>query len=98
MGGRQFPVRCPPLRLSRKTARLGLNVSIAVFVGFSVYGFILYMDGGMGTPHSSSLLATVFYAVSILGSIACIAFFGRQVDLRDIEEARRNEGRRTGKP
>jgi hypothetical protein len=64
---------------------------MAVFVGFSVYGYILYTDGGLGTPRPTSLLATVLYAVSILGSIASIAWFGRQVDLRDIEEKRAGE-------
>jgi len=64
---------------------------MAVFVGFSVYGYILYTDGGLGTPRPTSLLATVLYAVFILGSIASIAWFGRQVDLRDIEEKRAGE-------
>jgi hypothetical protein len=70
---------------------------MAVFVGFSVYGYLLYTDGGLGTPRPTSLLATVVYAVSILGSIGSIAWFGRQVDLRDIEEKRGEERRRPGK-
>jgi hypothetical protein len=64
---------------------------MAVFVGFSVYGYILYTDGGIGTPPTTSLLATICYAVSILGSIASIAWFGRQIDLRNIEENRSGE-------
>jgi hypothetical protein len=64
---------------------------MAVFVGFSVYGFILYTDGGLGAQRPTSLLATVFYAISILGAIASIAWFGRQLDLRNIEEQRAGE-------
>lgn len=70
---------------------------MAVFVGFSVYGFILYTDGGMGAHRPTSLFAAVLYAVSILGSIACIAWFGRQLDLRNMEETRAKEPRRSGK-
>jgi hypothetical protein len=80
------------VRVSRKSARIGLNVSMAVFVGFSVYGFILYTDGGLGPAHSTSLAATIFYAVSILGAIASIAWFGHQLDLREIEERRAENG------
>lgn len=64
---------------------------MAVFVGFSVYGIILYTDGGLGVHGPTSLLATAVYAVSILGSIACISWFGRQLDLRNLEEKRAAE-------
>ncbi len=97
MGGTDNVARCPPVRVSKKTARLGLNTSIAVFVGFSVYGFILYTDGGLGAHRPTSLLATVVYAVAILGAITCIAWFGRQLDLRNLEEKQAERPPRSAK-
>jgi len=85
------------MRVSKSVARLGLNVSMAVFVGFSVYGYILYTDGGYGTHPPTSLFATILYAVAILGSMACIAWFGRQLDLRNLEEHRAARPGRTDK-
>jgi len=40
------------MQVSKRMALVGLNVSMSVFVGFSVYGFLKYTDGGIAAPGS----------------------------------------------
>ncbi len=75
-------------------AAFGQNISISVFVGFSVYGLLKYADGGIAaTALSTSLPATVVITVLIVASIAGICFFGHQLDLRNLAEHRKEEAR-----
>jgi hypothetical protein len=79
------------MRVSRKAAGIGLNLSIAVFVGFSVYGFLEHIDGGASPARPISLSLTILYVACIAASIAGIGFFGHQQDLRKTEERRAGE-------
>ncbi|MGE5283955.1 MAG: hypothetical protein ACM3OG_03195 [Actinomycetota bacterium] len=84
------------MHVSKRVAVVGLNVSISVFVGFSVYGLLKYTDGGFGAPGSGvSLPASVAAAVLIVASIAGICFFGHQIDLRNLATHREEEARKT---
>jgi len=83
------------MRVSKRVALVGLNVSMSVFVGFSVYGFLKYTDGGVAAPGSGgSLPASVAVAVLIVSSIAGICFFGHQLDLRNLAIYREEEARK----
>jgi hypothetical protein len=76
-------------------AVVGLNVSMSVFVGFSVYGFIKYTDGGFVTTGTGfSLPASIAVAALIAASIAGICFFGHQIDLRNLAIHREEEARK----
>lgn len=83
------------MHISKRMASIGLNVSISVFIGFSVYGFLKYTDGGFSTGGSGfSLPLAVAVAVLIVASIACICFFGHQLDLRNLAAHREEEARK----
>jgi carbohydrate-binding DOMON domain-containing protein len=84
------------MKVSKRVATHGLNVSMSVFVGFSVYGFLQYSDwGGGGTPGSGlSLPVSVAIAVLIASSIAGMVFFGHQLDLRNLAIYREEEARK----
>jgi uncharacterized membrane protein len=84
------------LHVSKRVAVVGLNVSISVFVGFSVYGLLKYTDGGFGAAGGSgvSLSASVAAAVLIAVSIVGICFFGHQIDLRNLAIYREEEARK----
>jgi hypothetical protein len=83
------------LHVSKRIAVVGLNVSMSVFVGFSVYGLLKYTDGGIATPGSGlSLPASMAVAFLIVVSIAGICFFGHQLDLRNLAIYREEEARK----
>jgi len=83
------------MHVSKRVALVGLNVSMSVFVGFSVYGFLKYTDGGIAAPGSGvSLPVSVAVAVLIVASIAGICFFGHQLDLRNLAMYREEEARK----
>ena len=84
------------MKVSKRFATHGLNVSMSVFIGFSVYGLLQYSDwGGGATPGSVlSLPASVAIAVLIAASIAGIVFFGHQLDLRNLAIHREEEARK----
>jgi hypothetical protein len=76
-------------------AVVGLNVSMSVFVGFSVYGLLKYTDGGFSaTGTGFSLTASIAVAVLVAASIAGICFFGHQIDLRNLAIHREEEARK----
>ena len=81
------------MQVSKKVAAHGLNVSMAVFVGFSVFGLLKYTDGGFASARSTSLPSSVLIAVLILASIVGICFFGHQLDLRNLADHRKEEAR-----
>lgn len=83
------------MKVSKRFATYGLNVSISVFVGFSVYGLLQYSDWG-GIPRGAdlSLPASVAISVLIAACIAGIVFFGHQVDLRNLAIHREEEARK----
>ncbi|HEY5577119.1 MAG TPA: hypothetical protein VIK46_02225 [Deferrimonas sp.] len=84
------------MQVSKRMALVGLNVSMSVFVGFSVYGFLKYTDGGVAAPGSGvSLPASISIAVLIVASIAGICFFGHQLDLRNLAIFREEEARKS---
>ncbi|MGB7629827.1 MAG: hypothetical protein WBM29_01955 [Candidatus Deferrimicrobium sp.] len=82
------------MQVSKRIAVVGLNVSMSVFVGISVYGFIKYAEGGFAAAQSTSSLATVVFSVLIVASIAGICFFGHQLDLRNLAIHREEEARK----
>jgi len=90
------------LQVSKRMATIGQSVSISVFVGFSVYGLLKYMDGGFASPGSAlSTPTSIAIAVLIVASIAGICFFGHQIDLRNLAIHREEEARKaaeTAKP
>lgn len=82
------------MKVSKRVATHGLNVSMSVFIGFSVYGFVKYAEGGFTVVPSASSLTTVLLSVSIVASIAGICFFGHQLDLRNLAIHREEEARK----
>jgi hypothetical protein len=82
------------LQVSKRIAVVGLNVSMSVFIGLSVYGFLKYAEGGLAAAQSTSSLATVVFSVLIVASIAGICLFGHQIDLRNLAIHREEEARK----
>ena len=83
------------MRVSRRVAVVGLNVSISVFVGFSAYGFLEYFGGGFTVPSSTlSTPALIASAALIVASVAGMYFFGHQVDLWNLAKYREEEARK----
>ncbi|NNG45607.1 MAG: hypothetical protein HKM86_00635 [Deltaproteobacteria bacterium] len=73
------------MRVPKKLAIFGFNLSASVFLGLCVYGLLLYSKEG--SPPAGSLLSSALYALAATGCIVGICFFGRQWDLRNAEEA-----------
>jgi len=82
------------LQVSKRMAIHGLNISMAVFMGLSAYGLLLYYEGGSDAASATSLLTMVYYIAGIVACIAGIAFFGVQLDRRKSEERREEEARK----
>ena len=83
------------MRVSRRMASIGQNVSMSVFVGFSVYGLLKYTDGGFATGGSAfSLPVSIAVAALIIVSIAGICLFGHQLDLHNLATHREEVGRK----
>ena len=72
----------------------GLNISMAVFIGLSAYGLLLYFEGGADSAKVASLLTTLSYLAVIAACIAGIGFFGVQLDRRKSEERREEDARK----
>lgn len=76
------------MKVPKRLAIFGFNLCASTFIGFCVYGLLVYE--GDGSRHFS----TMFWSLCALGIIGCIVgicYFGNQWDLRNIEKAR--EGR-----
>jgi hypothetical protein len=71
----------------------GLNISMAVFIGLSAYGLLLYYEGGADAAKSTTLLTMLSFLAGIAACIAGIAFFGVQLDRRKAEDRREEEAR-----
>ncbi len=84
------------MKVSKRVASLGLNVSMSVFIGLSVYGFLKYSEDGFSVAQSTAPLTTVLFTVLIAASIAGICFFGHQIDLRNLTAYREEEARKSG--
>ncbi len=82
------------MKVSKRFATHGLNVSMSVFVGISVYGFLKYAEGGFTIVPSVFSLSTLAFSVLIVASIAGICFFGHQLDLRNLAIYREEEARK----
>jgi len=82
------------LQVSKRMAIHGLNISMAVFIGLSAYGILLYFEGGADTAQSTSLLTMLSYLAGVAACVAGIGFFGVQLDRRKSEERREEEERR----
>ena len=82
------------MKVSKRVASHGLNVSMSVFVGVSVYGFLKYSEDGLTVAQSASFPITVLFSVLIVGSIVGICFFGHQLDLRNLAIHREEEARK----
>jgi len=79
------------VRVPKKLAIFGFNLSASVFLGLCVYGLLIYSKEG-STP-VGSLLSSALYALAAVGCIVGICYFGREWDLRNAEEARAEKGK-----
>ena len=82
------------MQVSKRMAIHGLNISMAVFIGLSAYGLLLYFEEGADTAKATTLLTTLSYVAGIAACIAGIGFFGVQLDRRKLEERREEEARK----
>lgn len=82
------------MRIPKKLAILGFNVCASIFLGFCVYGLLLYYEDG-GPRLEASVLASALFGACILACIAGIGYFGAEWDRRNAEEARGREHPRT---
>ena len=73
------------MRVPKKLAIFGFNLSASIFLGLCVYGLLLYSKEGK--PPTGSLLSAALFAVAAIGCIVGICYFGRQWDMRNAEEA-----------
>ena len=67
------------------------HISMAVFLGLSAYGFLLYYEGGADAAKATTLLTTLSYLAVLVICIAGIGFFGVQLDRRKAEERREED-------
>ena len=74
------------MRVPKKLAIVGFNLCASAFIGFCVYGLLLYAEEAK-RPAASPLF-TGLVGLGVLGCIAGICYFGRQWDRRNAEEAR----------
>lgn len=72
------------MRVPKKLAIFGFNLSASIFIGLCVYGLLIYSKDA---PPAGSLLSSALYALAAVGCIVGICYFGRQWDLRNAEEA-----------
>ncbi len=77
------------MQVPKPFAIFGFHFCSTIFIGLSAYGIFRYLDEGLLQP--DTFLAAASYAAVILGSIAGIAFFGREADLRRAEEVQRQD-------
>lgn len=73
------------MRVPKKLAIFGFNLSASIFLGLCVYGLLLYSKEGK--PPAGSLLSSALFALAAIGCIVGICYFGRQWDMRNAEEA-----------
>lgn len=78
------------MRIPKKLTILGFNLCASIFVGFCVYGLLVYYEGG--APRlSASILSSLLFGGCIFACIAGICYFGAQWDRHNAEEARDRE-------
>ena len=82
------------MQVSKRMAIHGLNISMAVFIGLSAYGFLLYFEGGADAASATTLPTMLSYLAGIAACIAGIGFFGIQLDRRKSEERREEDARK----
>jgi len=73
------------VRVPKKLAIFGFNLSASIFLGLCVYGLMIYSKEGK--PPTGTLLSWALFALATIGCIVGVGYFGRQWDLRNIEEA-----------
>ncbi|MGB5995145.1 MAG: hypothetical protein WBG20_06975 [Candidatus Deferrimicrobiaceae bacterium] len=83
------------MRVPKKLAIFGFNLSASIFLGLCVYGLVIYSNEGK--PPTGSLLSWALSALATIGCIVGIGYFGRQWDLRNAEEARTAKETPSGK-
>lgn len=74
------------MKVPKRLAIFGFNLCASIFLGFCVYGLLVYTEGG-GRRQVTALFWSLC-ALCIVGCIAGICFFGAQWDMRKAEEAR----------
>lgn len=74
------------MRVPKRLAIFGFNLCASIFVGFCVYGLLIYLDGESKRQFSTT--AWSLMALGVIGCIAGIGFFGAQWDMRNAEEKR----------
>jgi hypothetical protein len=77
------------VRVPKKLAIFGFNLCASIFIGFCVYGLLIYSEGAKRP--SGGVLASLCYGLLIAGCIAGICYFGNQWDRRNAEEKNRGE-------
>jgi len=80
------------VKVSKRLAIFGFNLCASIFLGFCVYGLLVYTEGAIRKEFS-----TLFWSLCAIGIVACIVgicYFGSQWDMRNAEDAR--EARREG--
>lgn len=77
-------------RIPKKLAILGFNLCASIFIGFCVYGLLMYFETDAPRP-GGSILSSLLFAACIFACIAGIGYFGAQWDRRNAEEARNRE-------
>jgi hypothetical protein len=78
------------VQVPKKLAIFGFNLCASIFLGFCVYGLLIYAEGGKGT--SGGVLSSLLYGLCIVACIVGICYFGAQWDRRNAEEAiRKND-------
>lgn len=74
------------MKVPKKLAIFGFNLCASIFLGFCVYGLLVYVEGE-GRRQFSTLFWSLC-ALCIVGCIVGICFFGAQWDMRNAEETR----------
>jgi hypothetical protein len=77
------------VRVPKKLAIFGFNLCASIFLGFCVYGLLIYSEGGKGT--SGGVFSSLLYGFCIAACIVGICYFGAQWDRRNSEESTRKD-------
>lgn len=75
------------MRISKRAAIFGFNLSASIFIGLCVYGILVYFESDRAAPRS--LASSAACALGVLVSIVGVCWFGSVWDRRNAEDARK---------
>lgn len=75
------------MKIPKRLAIFGFNLCASIFIGFCVYGLLVYIEGESRRQFSTTVWG--LFALGVIGCIVGICFFGSQWDMRNAEEARK---------